>query len=153
MKRFSAAFALLVVGCCLQAQTGSQPQSDNDLRDQIVANEREELNSLKAGDLKRFAQLLAEDAVFLDPHGAATKQEVVQNVADVKLTDFSIDDVRFVRVSERSGLIAYKLTQKGTAHAHEFSAVIFVSAIWAERGGKWVSLFSQETPSRASSGM
>ncbi len=59
-----------------------------------------------------------------------------------------MDDVRVVPLSARSGLISYKVTEKGVSHGHEFAAQAYVSSIWAERGGKWVCLFSQETTPR-----
>jgi hypothetical protein len=65
--------------------------------------------------------------------------------------DYSMDDVKVVPLSQNSGLIAYKLTQKVSSHAKEFSTQAFASAIWAERNGKWVCIFTQETPAKDSS--
>jgi hypothetical protein len=62
-------------------------------------------------------------------------------------------DVHYVPLGARSGLIAYTLTEKGSANGHDFSGKIYISAVWAERDGKWLCLFSQETPARADSGM
>lgn len=59
-----------------------------------------------------------------------------------------MEHVRFVPLSAKSGLIAYKISETGTSHGKSFSAKVYVSAIWAERGGKWVCLFSQETAAR-----
>jgi hypothetical protein len=46
------------------------------LRDEIVAQERAGLDALKSGDLTIFGASTAEDAIFVDAHGAATKPEV-----------------------------------------------------------------------------
>jgi hypothetical protein len=45
-------------------------------------------------------------------------------------------------------LIAYKLTQKVSSHGKEFSTQAFASAIWSERNGKWICIFTQETPAK-----
>jgi hypothetical protein len=119
----------------------------------IVSKERDELNCLKQSDVQCFADLLADNAVFVDAHGAANKQEVVAHVSGLKLTDFTIADVHYVPLADRSGLIAYTLTEKGSANGHDFSAKVFVSAIWAERDGKWLCLFSQESPAHTAGGM
>jgi ketosteroid isomerase-like protein len=119
-----------------------------DLKDQIVAKEREELTALKAGDYKTFADLIADDALFLDPHGPGTKAEVVEHVSDFKLLEFTMEDIHFIPLSASSGIVAYKLTQKGSSHGHEFTTTVFASATWEERKGKWVCVFSQETPAR-----
>jgi hypothetical protein len=118
------------------------------LQQQIVAKEREELDALKSGRLDLFASLLADEAIFLNPHGPSPKAEVVKHVADFKLLDYSMEDVRFVPVADKTGLIIYKLTQKGASGGREFVSTVFVSALWTERQGKWLCLFSQESPAK-----
>jgi ketosteroid isomerase-like protein len=121
---------------------------DGSIQQQIVAKEREELDTLKSGDHQAFANLLADDAIFLDPRGHGTKAEVVEHTSDFRLLDYTMENIKFVPVGSNSGVIAYKLTQKGNAHGHEFTSVAFASALWTKRDGKWLCLFSQETPAR-----
>jgi len=128
--------------------TALGPAGQSPLRDQIAAKERQELDALKSGNHEEFAALLADDAVFVDAHGTASKAEVVKHTADLRLEEFTIEDVRFVPVSSDSGLIAYKLTEKGSSHGKAFSEQVYVSALWAMRAGKWVCLFSQESAAR-----
>jgi len=132
---------------------GTQRSASSDLvrrslQPQILAKEREELDSLKSGNLDQFAGLLAESAVFVDAHGPATKAEIVKNAAEFRLLDYSIEDVRFIPVSAASGLIVYKITESGVSHGKQFSAVVHVSALWTLRAGKWVCVFSQETAAK-----
>jgi hypothetical protein len=115
------------------------------IQQQIVAKERGELDSLKTGDLELFATLLADDALFVDAQGPARKGEVVKHVAEFRLVEYFMEDVRFVSLSNDSGLIAYKITEKGVSHGEEFSARVYISAVWTMRQGKWVCVFSQET--------
>jgi ketosteroid isomerase-like protein len=128
------------------------PQGSNDatstLKEQIVAKEREGLDALKVGDVQHFADLTADDAVFVDPHGPAGKAQVMKNVAGFSLTDYQMEDVSFVQISPTAGLISYKSTEKGVSHGKEFAAQVYVSSVWGQRGGKWVCLFSQETAVR-----
>lgn len=130
------------------ARAASAPPGEQQLQQQIVAKEREELDSLKAGDMERFSSLIANNAVFVDTHGSAGKDEVVKDSSGFRLTEYQMEDVRFVPVSANIGLIAYKLTESGTSHGNAFSGQVFVSALWTERQGKWVCLFSQETAAR-----
>lgn len=136
------------------AQSAASPKSgsakatsgkSNSLQQQIVAAEREELETLKTGNVDRFAELIAEDAVFVDASGAADKAKIVKNVRDFRLTDYSMSDIRFVQLSETSGLIAYTITEKGVSHGREFAAQAYISALWTKQEGKWVCRFSQET--------
>jgi len=118
------------------------------LQQQIVSKEREELECLKTGNLKHFAELLADDAIFVDDQGAASKSEIVEHTAEFRLTEYTIDDVKFVLLSTTSGLISYKVIEKGNSHGKEFTAQVYVSALWANRGGKMVCVFSQETAAK-----
>jgi uncharacterized protein DUF4440 len=118
------------------------------LQQQIVAKEREGLDALKTTNLELFGNLTADDAVFVDAQGPASKAQVLKNVVGFTLTDYSMEDVRFVPLSAKSGLIEYKITEKGVSHGKEFAAQAYVSSIWAEREGKWLCLFSQETATR-----
>ena len=122
----------------------SQPEA-NSLEQQIVAKEREGLEALKSGNLELFGNLTSEDAVFVDSQGPATKAQVMKNVQNFRLVDFSMQDVKFVSISPASGLISYKATEKGTSHGREFTAVVYVSLVWTLREGKWLCQFSQET--------
>jgi hypothetical protein len=120
----------------------------NTLQSKILAKERQGLDCLKTGNLAEFAALTADDAVFVDAHGPASKAEVVKNTSEFRLDDYTIEDVKFVPLSSKSGLITYKLTESGTSHGKQFKAKVYVSSIWAERKGKWLCLFSQETAAR-----
>ena len=118
------------------------------LEQQIITKEREGLDALKTGDLQAFGNLTADNAVFVDRAGAATKAQVMKNVEGFKLTDYTMDKMNFVPLSKKSGLISYKITEKGVSHGKEFTAQAYVSSIWAEQSGHWVCLFSQETSAR-----
>jgi len=141
---------LLLAGALGHAQ---QPQEaaragGDALREEIVAQERAELDSLKTGDLTAFANFLADDAVFVDTQGAASKAEVVKNTAGFRLREYTMTDVRFLALSADSGLIAYRMAETGTSHGKEFAAKVHVSALWLRRGGRWLCVFSQETAAK-----
>lgn len=151
--RFSivASLAVATVAGVLLLAPGTKADSSTSLQQKIIAKEHEEFEALKAGNFAAFGDLFAEDAVFLDPHGFADKAEVLQHTADFKVIDYAMDDVKVIPLSQDSGLIAYKLTQKISSHGKEFSTQAFASAVWSERNGKWVCVFTQETPAKDSS--
>ncbi|MGA2118851.1 MAG: nuclear transport factor 2 family protein [Bryobacteraceae bacterium] len=133
---------------CAQPQPAQPSPAADSLRDRIVAQERAGLDSLKTGDLAAFAASAAEDAVFVDAHGPATKAEVLQHTAEFRLRDYTMDDIKFVPLSADSGLIVYTLTETGTSHGKEFAARVYVSSVWLTRGGKWMCVLSQETAAK-----
>jgi hypothetical protein len=122
--------------------------SNGGIEQQVIASEKEGLDALKAGNLELFGNLTADDAVFVDAHGAASKADVLKNVAGFKLAEYSMEDVKFVSISSKSGLITYKISEKGVSHGKEFSVQSWISSIWTKRGGKWMCQFSQETGAR-----
>jgi Domain of unknown function (DUF4440) len=158
MKKVSATIVVIAAAisiCLLSGRTGiakpksaSAPPAQDLMREQIISKEREGMDALKTGNLTLFANLTADDAVFVDDHGVAGKTEVVQNTAQFKLTDYRMDNVKFVAISANSGLISYEMTEKGSSHGKDFSAHVFVSSIWIERADKWYCLFSQESLAR-----
>ena len=118
---------------------------EDSLESQIVAKEREGLEDLKNGQVEAFGALTADDAVLVDAQGPASKEQVLKNVAGFRLTEYSMEDIKFVPISATAGLISYKITERGNSHGHDFSAQAYVSSVWAKRGNAWVCLFSQET--------
>ena len=139
MTKLQCVFLLLTLSA--QAQQGT-------LEKQILAKERQGLDSLKTGNLSEFAALTADNAIFVDPHGPAGKAVVLKNTSEFRLNDYTIEDVHFLPLSAKSGLITYKITESGTSHGRQFKATVYVSSIWEQRHGKWQCLFSQETAAR-----
>ena len=141
---FFVAFALVSALAPLPLSS----QTNSPMQQQIVAAERSGLEALKTGDLTKFADLTADNAIFVDAHGTATKAQVVQNVAGFNLTDYTIDDIQFRPLSRDSGLISYTITEKGVSHGKPFSARAYVSSVWTRHAKTWQCLFSQETTPR-----
>jgi ketosteroid isomerase-like protein len=126
----------------------SPTTEENSLGQQILAKERAELDALKAGDFTTFGNLIADEAVFVDALGTASKAEVLKHTEGFKLTDYKIEDVKFLPISADTGMISYYVTEKGASHGKEFTAHVYVSALWTKRANDWVCLFSQETAAK-----
>jgi hypothetical protein len=126
----------------------SPTTEENSLGQQILAKERSGLDALKAGDFTTFGNLIADEGVFVDALGPASKAEVLKHTEGFKLTDYKIEDEKFMPVSADTGMISYYITEKGVSHAKEFTAHVYVSALWTKRGNDWVCLFSQETAAK-----
>ncbi len=135
--------ALKPAGVSAQAQTASM--SDSQMQAQIEAKEREGLRELETGDLTHFRELMAENGIFVDSHARSTREQVLADVGGFRLTDFSMTQVKFVRVAAETGLISYEFSDEGVAHAHAFATHTWVSSLWTRRGGRWECLFSQSS--------
>ena len=64
------------------ATDGRSQSATDSMEQQIVSKEREELDSLKAGNLEVFANLLADDAVFVDAEGPRVKKRSLRTLPD-----------------------------------------------------------------------
>lgn len=162
MKRASALLALAAIGIFSAfllgrpkisvAAPSAESQDSNakadTLEQQIVSKEREGLEALKTGNVERFGNLTADDAVFVDSEGPADKAQVLKNVAGFSLTEYSMENIQYVPISANSGLITYRITEKGVSHDQVFAGHAYVSSLWTRRGDKWLCLFSQETAAR-----
>jgi hypothetical protein len=148
LRKLLGAALLLCIAPAIPLVAGDSASKPNDLQQQVIGKEREELDCLKSGDTVRFTELIADDAVFLNSRGPGTKADVVEHAGDARLLEYTMEDIHFVPLSSTSGLIVYRLTQKLDIHGKKINAQVFASAVWAERDGKWVTLFSQETPAR-----
>jgi ketosteroid isomerase-like protein len=161
MKKISAGILIVAVGVGSAVLPGPKataadpsPASptptiaENSLGQQILAQERAELDALKAGDFTKFGNLIADEAVFVDALGPASKAEVLEHTQGFKLTEYKIEDEKFLPISADTGLISYYVTEKGVSHGKEFNAHMYVSALWTKRANGWVCLFSQETATK-----
>src|ERR1700747_2013818 len=85
----------------------SPTTEQNSLGQQILSKERAELDALKAGDFTTFGNLIADEAVFVDALGTASKAEVLKHNEGFKLADYKIEDEKFLPVSADTGMISY----------------------------------------------
>jgi hypothetical protein len=137
---------VLVSGNRVTAAGAVPAQAARSLEDEAMRHEREGLDALKSGDYDHFAELNADDAVFVDAAGVADKATVMKNVrGGFRLTDYTITNVKFAGISPTAALISYEIRETGNSYGHGFSAHVFVSSVWVQRAGKWLCLFSQET--------
>ena len=119
--------------------------AETSLSQQILSKEREELDAQKAGNFKAFENLIADEGVFVNADGPASKAEMLKRTEGIKLLEYGINGVKFLPISADTGLISYYITAKGVSDGKEFNAAVYVSALWKKRGDDWVCLFSQET--------
>jgi ketosteroid isomerase-like protein len=146
LRLFSRVLDVALCSALLFAPVAARAQTSADtVQTQVFAKEREGLEALKSGNLDAFGALTADDAVFVDAQGTATKADVMKNVQGFRLVDFSMKAQKFVLIAPAAGLISYTLTETGTSHGKTFTATAYISSVWVQRAGKWVCVFSQET--------
>ena len=113
--------------------------------DDIVALETRVWQALVDGDAAADGALLSDDFVGVYPTGYSGRAEhVAQLVGGSTVLTFVLSDFRLVVVSPSAALLAYRAryVRAGSTEAES----MYVSSLWCERDGRWVNVFSQDTP-------
>lgn len=114
----------------------------------ILQNERNVWEAFKARDAKSVDALLAEDAIVVTPDGRFTKSQFLRLVSQFpEMPSYRIDQPVIVSPSQDVIILSYlsTYTMKEPA-ARTYTG--YQTTIWANRGGKWVAIFNQETQPR-----
>lgn len=123
-----------------QATTTSDP----------VANEKMVWSFLSAGQYEAFGNLVATDAIEVEPNGIWDKAGIINSVHDADFSKSTISDFKTLNIDSDAALVTYVVTNPGAKPAEERH-----TTIWALRDGKWLAVFHHGTPAThaMSSGM
>jgi ketosteroid isomerase-like protein len=154
--RMRTTFSLVLISLTLvPVRSGQMADSvvtakDKKLLRTILAREKEILETLKKNDIKAFANLLADDLLAIDDEGFHGKAEIVNEMEEQKakgilFTDFSMADVRFMRLGGNAAVLAYKETIRGTDNGKPFVWRGNTHSVYQRRAGKWAFRLFQDT--------
>lgn len=140
MFRTLIAVAALVIVPSLAAA-----QNREAIARQMEANERAINVAIQKSDMAAFKALVAEDGVNVDGMGVSTVAEFMKMFSQLKLDSFSIDQVKVTFLNDSAAVITYRFTGKGSMMGMPMPSPVWASTAYANRGGKWVAVFHQET--------
>ena len=117
----------------------------------IVANERAINDAVAKGDLKGFHANIASDAVGIDMTGISKVNgpDFDKMLLATKIQSWTIDGSQFYWVNDSTVVIMYRWTGKGTFEGQPIPSPTWSSTVWANKGGKWMAVFHQETVAMA----
>lgn len=102
--------------------------------------------ALVDGDLAADAALLAEDFVGLTPTGFSDRADHLAGIsAGPTVAAFDLSEARVVTVSDGAHLLLYRAVYE-RVDTPGSSDSMFVASLWCRRAGRWVNVFSQDTP-------
>ena len=112
------------------------------------AKEKQIWDAIVQKDKDAAAQLLAKDFIGVYQDGFATKQNSLRDLdRSYTLSNYQWQDFRVIPLASKNVLLLYKATCKGSGEWMGFcSHSEYVSSLWEERNGKWMNVFSQDTP-------
>jgi hypothetical protein len=101
--------------------------------------------ALTAGDAEADARLLSADFVGVYPSGVADHAGHVGQLANgATVAEFALSEVQVITVSATAALLVYRADFRRPRSTS--AEVMYVSSLWCRRHGRWVNVFSQDTP-------
>jgi hypothetical protein len=110
-----------------------------------IANEKIVWDLFKAKNWDGFASLLAPEFMEVESMGVYDRAGSVKGVQEMDASQFELADWKAISFDDDAKLVTYTVTSKGAKPEKEYH-----STIWVNRGGKWMGLYHQGTPSSPS---
>ncbi len=114
----------------------------------LIVNERKVNDAVVRGDLAAFKSVVAADAWSIDEMmgvSPVSEFEKMLKPGMAKITDMKLDDFKVLWVDDGTAVLTYTWSGKGTMMDQPVKSPVFASTVYANRGGKWVAVFHQET--------
>jgi len=119
----------------------------DDTQAKVVQSLRTLNNAYVKKDIEAMKKLMSDDHLAILGSGQRqTKEEHLKSLADLKLTEYTMDDVKSFMPTKDTVIVTYKSNVKGTFKGTELPSRIMASSVWANRNGTWLEVLYQETP-------
>jgi hypothetical protein len=106
-----------------------------------IANEKVIWGFLKAGQVDAFGNLIATDAIEVEPNGVWDRAGIINSVNGMDFSKSTTSDFKALNIDSDAALVTYLVTMPGAKPSEERH-----STIWALRDGTWKAVFHHGTP-------
>ena len=106
-----------------------------------IANEKMIWGFLRAGQVDAFGNLIATDAIEVEPNGVWDRAGILKSVAGFDFSKSTTSDFKTLNIDSDAALVTYLVTMPGAKTPEERH-----TTIWALRDGKWLAVFHHGTP-------
>lgn len=105
-------------------------------------------DALCRGDAEADGHLLAEDFLGVYSSGFATRSDHVGQLANgPTVAEFELYDAHLMVLSDNDALLSYRADWRRLSAGEPGSTEsMYVSSLWSRRAGRWVNVFSQDSP-------
>src|SRR5690349_13075595 len=142
MRVTALAAGLLMLGATsVFAQAGSKAATEKAL----IANETKINEAVQKHDVKTFTDLVAADAMSADDHGFMKVADFVKTMDQMKVGGWHMMDEKVTWVDDKTAIVTYTWMGSGTYMNQPIPSTTYASTVWADKNGKWVAVFHQET--------
>jgi Domain of unknown function (DUF4440) len=139
----TVSLAALIIGSSFltAAEPAVNPEKE------VVSLLRKLNDAFVKADADMMKQLMADNQVsILNDGQRRTREEQLKSLSDLKLTEYTMEDVKFSAPAPGVAIVTYAVKQKGTFKGKELPTNLMASSVWTHQGGKWQEVLYQETP-------
>jgi hypothetical protein len=112
----------------------------------LEAKERQVWDAIKAKKWDDLGGMLGDDFVIVQEDGPHTKAQMLDSIKKYDLKEYTLSDFKLIKVDADLAVINYSATEKSTYDGKDSSGKpAYASSAWANRGGKWVAVYHQES--------
>jgi len=114
--------------------------------EELIAKERRTWELYKLKDVKALAELTSEDFYNIYPSGEVVdKKRYLADVLETELKDYALSDFKVIMLNEGAAVVVYKARPQAVVKGREIKSEVAVTSGWAQRGGRWLNVFYQES--------
>ncbi|MBS0563026.1 MAG: nuclear transport factor 2 family protein [Proteobacteria bacterium] len=115
------------------------------LLSEILSCEQAVWEALVKGDAAADHAMLAEEFLGVYPDGYGDRGgHAGQLASGPTVAAYELCEVRILAVGPDTAMLVYKARYRRTGRGAE--EAMYVSSLWQRRNGRWLNLFSQDTP-------
>lgn len=127
-------------------QTVGMAETHMDL-DAFVELERGVWDALCRGDADADTRLLSDDFLGVYPSGFATRTEHAGQLANgPTVASYDLHEARLLVVSPDDVMLCYRADWHRIGSTDSSAESMYISSLWSRRDGRWLNLFSQDSP-------
>ena len=142
----SFVFAFLATALSMGSAFAQGPANRAEIEKQIIKMEQAINEAVAKNDAATFRKLVGDETIGVDASGVSTTAEFAKMMGEMKIEPgWKIDGSRFVWVNDTAAVHIYRWSGKGTFKGQPVPSPMHASTVWADRGGRWVPVFHQET--------
>jgi uncharacterized protein (TIGR02246 family) len=144
MKKLMIVIALLVSTSPLAlTQSHSHGEGQTALADLLFAREKQVAQALVKKDEKTINNLVASDAVIVNPRGRLTRTELMTGVLDPDYSDntIALSEPQVTVLDKNTAILTCNATGSSTYKGESRTVKGYSTSVWAKRDGEWKSIF------------
>jgi hypothetical protein len=142
--------AIALTGLALAASSPAHAAPDKNvvLKTALVDLERQSWEAWKNHDAKFFEGFLSDDHVDVGSGGTTSKKDVVAGVAGpvCAVKSYAVDHFELAVLGKGTALLTYHAAQDTTCGGAAVPSPVWVSSLYMKRGGRWLNVVYQQTP-------